>query len=135
MNTRQRTWTPDPYGIGSYWRQAKDHAADLVYKAIDSCGISDQEGWDIYNALQEKTKKDIVQTAELLYNICTEHNGMGISHICAAITKEGAREWTTRSVEITMDIFVEYYEESEDVGSSAIDTFDDIMDEYTEGLH
>lgn len=136
MNTAARTkWTPDPHAFGGYWRQAKDHAADTVYKSIDSCRLSDQEGWELYNALQAKTGKDIVETAEMLYNICTEYNGMVIDHICSAITKEGAQTWTRKAVEITMDIFVEYYEDSEDIASAAIDTFDDIMDDYTEGLN
>lgn len=135
MNTAARTkWTPDPNAFGGYWRQAKDHAADTVYKAIDSCRLSDQEGWDLYNALQEKTGKDIVETAEMLYNICTEYNGMAIGHICSAITKEGAQPWTMKAVEITMDIFVEYYEDGDDIASAAIDTFDDIMEDYAEGL-
>lgn len=135
MYTRTATkWTLEPHFFGSYWSQAKDLAAETVYKAIDSCRLSDQEGWDLYEALQRKTGKNIVETADLLYNICTEYNGLVISHIFSAITKEGSRPWTRKAADITMDIFIEYYEDEEELASAAIDTFDDIMDEYAEEL-
>lgn len=132
---RATTWRPEATGW-SFWRQAKDYAGDLVYKAIDECGINEEEGWEIYWALVEKTGGEIVSTSEMMYDLCTEENGCGIRHLHSAITKEGSRRYNTENMELIISVYVEHLDEEDATATSAaIDTFDDLYDGNIKGMN
>lgn len=127
-------WMPKTNGAG-YWRQAKDYAAENVFKAIDECRLTDEEGWELYEALLEKTKGDLVETSEMFYDICTEYNGSTIGHLYSAITAEGKKRWNTENMEIIISVFVEHLDEEDaSTAGAAVDTFDDLYDGNIKGL-